>query len=57
MLRTLVLNRVGEVHRTDIVAVDKSALVKRLVELQEKLAQPRRLSHTVGHSTVLNLST
>ena len=48
MLRALVLNGVGEVHRTDIVAVDKSAPVKRLVELQDKLAQPGRLSHTVG---------
>jgi hypothetical protein len=56
MLRALVGDG-GEVHHTDVVAIDKSASVKWLVELQEKLAQPGRLSHTVGHGAILSLST
>lgn len=54
MLHAQMLNIVGgEVHRIDIVAVDKSALVKRLMKLQEKLAQPGGLDH----STILSLDT
>ena len=57
MLRPLMLNRVGgEVHGADVVAVDEGAPTERLVELEEELAQPGRLSHAVSHGAVLNLS-
>ena len=58
MLRALMLDGVGgEVHIADVVAVDEGAATKRLVELEEELAQPGRLSHAVRHGAVLSLST
>jgi len=58
MLRALMLDGVGgEVHIADVVAVDEGAATKRLVELEEELAQPGRLSHAVSHGAVLSLST
>ena len=58
MLRALMLDGVGgEVHIADVVAVDEGAATKRLVELEEELAQPGRLSHAVRHGAVLGLST
>ena len=58
MLRALMLDGVGgEVHGADVVAVDKGAPTKRLVELEEELAQPGRLGHAVSHGAELNLST
>jgi len=58
MLRALMLDGVGgEVHIADVVAVDEGATMKRLVELEEELAQPGHLSHAVRHGAVLGLST
>lgn len=58
MLGPLVLNRVGgEVHRTDVVAVDKSAPGRRSVELDKELPKPGCLSHAVSDSAVLRLGT
>ena len=58
MLGPLVLHRVGgEVHRTDVVAVDQRAPGERAVELGEELPEPGSLSHAVGDSTVLRLGT
>jgi hypothetical protein len=54
MLRALMLNGVGgEVHGTDVVAVDESASRWWSLELMQKLAQPGDLSHTIGDDTVL----
>ena len=58
MLRALVLDGVGgELHSADVVAVNEGAPTKRLVELEEELAQPGRLGHAVSHGAVLSLST
>ena len=58
MLRALVLDGDGgEVHSADVVAVNEGAPTKRLVELEEELAQPRHLGHAVSHGAVLSLST
>jgi hypothetical protein len=58
MLRPLMLNRVGgEVHGTDVVAVDKRALGERAVKLSQELSELGRLSHAVSNSPVLRLST
>jgi len=57
MLGPLVLNRVGgEVHRTDVVAVDQRAPGERAVELGEELPKPGGLSHAVSDNAVLRLS-
>jgi hypothetical protein len=54
MLCALMLNGVGgEVHGTDVVAVDESAARRRSLELMQELAQPGGLSHTIGDDTVL----
>jgi hypothetical protein len=54
MLRALMLDGVGgEVHDTDVVAVDESAARWRSMELMQELAQPGGLSHTIGDCTVL----
>jgi hypothetical protein len=53
MLRPLMLNRVGELHDADVVAVDECALGERVV----KLSKPGRLSHAVSNSPVRCLST
>jgi hypothetical protein len=56
MLSALMLNGVdGEVHGVDVVAVDKGAPRRRVLELMEQLPQPSGLSHTVGDGTVLSL--
>jgi hypothetical protein len=55
MLRTLMLNGVGgEVHGTDVVAVDESAARWWSMELIKELAQPGGLSHTIGDGTILD---
>jgi hypothetical protein len=57
MLDALMLNEVGgEVHGTDVVAVNKGAPRRRGLELVEQLSQPNGLSHTVGNDTILSLS-
>jgi hypothetical protein len=54
MFDALMLNEVcGEVHDADIIAVDESALRRRILELMEQQAQPGGLSHTVGDGMVL----
>jgi hypothetical protein len=57
MLGALMLNGVGgEVHGTDVVAVDKGAPRRQGLELVEQLSQPSGLSHVVGNDTILGLS-
>jgi hypothetical protein len=54
MLCALMLNGVGgEVHDTDVVAIDESAVRWRGLELMQELAQPGDLNHTIGDGTVL----
>jgi hypothetical protein len=56
MLGPLVLHGVGgEVDGTDVVAVDKGAPEKGVMELGQELAEPRGLSHAIGHGAVLCL--
>ena len=58
MLGPLVLNGVGgEVHRTEVVALDQRAPGERTMQLSKKLSKPGGLGHTVSHSTVLRLGT
>jgi len=58
MLGPLVLDRVGgEVHRTNVVAVDQCAPGERAVELGEELPELGSLSHAVGDNVVLRLGT
>jgi len=58
MLGPLVFNRVGgEVHPTDIVAVDESAPGEGAVKLSRELSKPGGLRHTVGDGPVLHLGT
>jgi len=58
MLGPLVLDWVGgEIHRTDVVAVDQCAPGERAVELGEELPEPGSLGHAVGDSAVLRLGT
>jgi len=58
MLGPLVLYWVGgEVHRTDVVAVDQHAPGERAMELGEELPEPGSLSHAVSNSAVLRLGT
>ncbi|CAN6182646.1 unnamed protein product [Urochloa humidicola] len=58
MLRPLMLHRVGgEVHGTDIVAVDERALGEWAVELPQELTQPRRLCNAVSNGPVHRLGT
>ena len=58
MLGPLVLDRVGgEVHRTDVVAVDQHALGERAMERGEELPERGSLSHAVSNSAVLRLGT
>jgi hypothetical protein len=57
MLGVLMLNGIGgEVHDTDIIAVDKCAPRRRSLELVEQLTQPGGLSHAVGNGTILGLN-
>jgi hypothetical protein len=57
MLGALILNRVGgEVHGTDVIAVDKGPLRRWGLELVEQLSQPSGHSHTVGNGMILDLS-
>jgi hypothetical protein len=52
------LNRVcGEVHGADVVAVDESALDKRVVKLSQELSEPGCFRHTISDSPVLRLCT
>jgi hypothetical protein len=54
MFCALILNRVGgEVHGTDAVTVNKSAVQWRSLELMQELVQPSGLSHTIGDGTIL----
>jgi hypothetical protein len=54
MLCALILNGVGgEVHGTDVVTVNKSAVQWRSLELMQELVQPSGLSHTIGDGTIL----
>ena len=49
MLRPLMLDGVGgEIHGTDVVAVDERALGERAVELRQELSEPGRLRHAVS---------
>jgi hypothetical protein len=49
MLGSLVLHGVGgEVDGTDVVAVDKGAPEKGVMELDQELAEPRGLCHAIG---------
>jgi hypothetical protein len=57
MLGALIQNKVGgEVHDTDIVAIDKCASRRRGLELVEQLTQLGGLSHAIGNGTILDLS-
>jgi len=50
MLGPLVLDQVGgEVHRTDVVAVDQRAPGERAMEPGEELPEPGSLSHAVSY--------
>jgi hypothetical protein len=54
MFDALMLNGVGgEVHDTDVVAVDESALIRQTLVLMEQLAQPGVLSYVIGDDVVL----
>jgi hypothetical protein len=54
MFDALMLNEVGgEVHDTDVVAVDESALIRQTLVLMEQLAQPGVLSYVIGDDVVL----
>jgi hypothetical protein len=57
MLGALMLNGVdGEVHSTDIVAVDKGAPRQRGLELVEQLPQLSGLSHAIGNVMIPGLN-
>jgi hypothetical protein len=47
----------GEVDCTDIITIDHSGAAKRMVELQQKLAQPAGFGNTIRHGTILRLCT
>jgi hypothetical protein len=58
MLGALMLDRVdGEVDRANVVVVDQGGPQQEAMQLQKQLIEPARLHHTVGHCTVLRLST
>jgi hypothetical protein len=58
MLGALVLNGVaGEVNGTYVIAIDERTPRRRRLELQQQLAQPGGLGHTVGDDAVLGLRT
>lgn len=48
--------RLVEVDHANIVAVDEGGASERAMKLLEQLMEPERLSHTVGHCVILNLS-
>jgi hypothetical protein len=57
ILGALILNGVGgEVHGTNIVAVDKCAPRRWGLKLVEQLTQPSGLSHAVCNDMILGLS-
>jgi hypothetical protein len=56
MFRALVLDGVGgEVDGADVVAEDQGARGQWTVELLEQLTEPGRLSHAVGHGSIIGL--
>jgi hypothetical protein len=58
MLGALMLDGVdGEVDRANVVVVDQGGPRQEVMQLQKQLTEPARLHHTVGHCTVLHLST
>ena len=57
MLGALMLDRIrGHVHSANVVTVNQGGVVKRRMQLNQKLAQPRDLSNCIGNSMVLSLS-
>jgi hypothetical protein len=58
ILGVLMLNMVGgEIHESDIVAVDKCAPRRQNLELMEQLTKLSGLSHTVSNGVILSLYT
>jgi hypothetical protein len=58
ILGALMLNMVGgEIHESDIVAVDKCAPRWRNLELMEQLTKLSGLSHAVSNGVILSLYT
>jgi hypothetical protein len=58
MFGALMLNGVdGEIHGTNIVAVDKCAPRRRRLELMEQLTKPCGLSHAISNGAILGLCT
>ena len=58
VLRPLMLDGVGgEIHGTDVVAVDERALGERAVELRQELSESGRLRHAVSDNPVLRPGT
>ena len=56
VLRALMLHGVGgEVHGAHVVAVDDRRSIRRTPKLVQKLAQPTRLGHDIGHGPVFRL--
>jgi hypothetical protein len=56
VLRALMLHEIGgEKDHVDVVAVDEGGACEGVVELLKQLTEPRRLSHTIGHNTILGL--
>jgi hypothetical protein len=57
VLHALMLQGIGgEVKCADVVAVDEGGALEGVLELLEKLAEPRGLGHAVGHNVVFGLS-
>lgn len=57
MLLTLVLDGIGgEVHDTNIPAVDKRTPSKGAMKLLKELAQPARLNHPISDILILSFS-
>ena len=58
VLGTLMLDWVGRhVDCTNVASINQCSATKRGMDLLEKLAQPRHLSNTISHCTVLGFST
>jgi hypothetical protein len=57
MLRALMLNWIGEVDRTHIIAIDQGALGQRTIKFLKELAQLTSFCNITGNNFVLNLNT
>jgi hypothetical protein len=56
VLCALMLHKIGEVDRADIIAVDEGGTRERSVELMKKLMAPESFGHAIGHNVRLGLS-